>query len=151
MASLASFSQGLDSTDPWSKLPIWLHCWVSTAPLGSSDPVSEVLINPVFCTVTTSFSELSIYTPLLPPHSLLTNHGTNPHLSIHSTSPLPPSAKIWFLWSRTWVEKWFLVRFREALRAPSNFPISRALEASPGNWLLKFASRRLGVSRWVPS
>jgi hypothetical protein len=38
-----------------------------------------------------------------------------------------------------------LVRIREALRAPSNLPISRALEASPGLdshlLLLKLASR----------
>jgi hypothetical protein len=29
------------------ELPIWLHRWVSAAPLGSSDPVSEVPIKPI--------------------------------------------------------------------------------------------------------
>jgi hypothetical protein len=48
MASLASFSQGLGSSDPGSELPIWLHCWVFAAPIRSSDPVSEMPINPMF-------------------------------------------------------------------------------------------------------
>jgi hypothetical protein len=86
---------------------------------------------------------------------MLTNHETNTLLSIHSTSPLALWAKIWFLWARVWVEKWFLVRVREALRALSNSLISKALEASLGIdsclLLLKIASRRLCVSRWVPS
>jgi hypothetical protein len=85
---------------------------------------------------------------------MLTNHGTKTNLSIHSTSPLPPRAKTWFLWARVWLEEWFLVWDREALRTPSNSLISRALEASLGInlclLLLKLASRRLGVSRWVP-
>jgi hypothetical protein len=55
MASLASFSQGLGSTDPGSVIPIRLHCWVSPELIGSSDPVSEEPISVVS-------AQLSIYT-----------------------------------------------------------------------------------------
>jgi hypothetical protein len=47
------------------------------------------------------------------------------------------------------------VKIREALRAPLNSLIPRALEATLGIdsclLLLKVASRRLDVARWVPS
>jgi hypothetical protein len=81
--------------------------------------------------------------------------GTNTPKSIHSSPSLPYRAKTWFIWARAWVSLGFKVWDWEALSAhpsPSSYEHLKHLWASVHVFLLlKLASRRLGVARWVPS